>query len=82
LTPKQLDMISGDIDRKDFNGKSSTLQYDVKFVSSLTQLVETNPNKMSEDRIKQTEPEIDDFSILIDRLPLIFAQLDQVDNLA
>jgi hypothetical protein len=37
---------------------------------------------MSEDRVKQTEPEIDDFSILIDRLPLIFAQLDQVDNLA
>lgn len=82
MTPKQLDMIAGKIDRKDFNGKSTTLQYDVKFVSSLTQLVETNPNKTSEDRIKQTEPEIDDFSILIDRLPLIFAQLNKVDNLA
>lgn len=36
---------------------------------------------MSEDRSKQTEPEIDDVTILIDRLPLIFAQLNKFDNL-
>lgn len=50
-------------------------------VTSGTQLFETNPNKMSEDKQKQTEPEIDQISMLIDRLPLIFSQLNKFENL-
>ena len=44
------------------------------------QLFETNPNKMSEDRVKKTDPDLTDATLIIDRLPIMWALIGKIDE--
>ena len=81
MSLKLIEQIVDGIPNKDFNGKQTSLTFEIKDVTDGQTLFETHPNKMSEDRAKQFQPPLSDFKVLIERLPFVFKMLSKLDEL-
>ena len=83
LTPKVLDLIAENIPRQDFNGEACTFKFLIQDVTSPIHLFETNPNKISEDRQKQTDIDFNEVTVLYiyERLQILFTELGSLDDL-
>ena len=84
MSPKLIEQIVDGIPNKDFNGKQTSLTFEIKDVTDGQTLFETHPNKMSEDRAKQFQPPLSDFKVLskLDELmkTLIFYKYPYLSN--